>query len=88
MASAAHLRQALRLKLSAGLRAGHGALDDDTALFTSGLFDSLAVMDLVAFIEGETGRRIPAEAVTIENFDSIGRIVAFMAATGGVDGPA
>ena len=54
-----------------------GVIKDDTGLFSGGLLDSLSVMDLVGFVEGEIGCAIPPKDITFENFDSIDRIVRF-----------
>jgi len=48
---------------------------DDTPLFSSGRADSFAVAELILFIESSIGHRLPAMDVTMENFDSIGRIM-------------
>ncbi|MCB1348313.1 MAG: phosphopantetheine-binding protein [Paracoccaceae bacterium] len=53
------------------------ALDDDTALFTSGLLDSVLMQELIMFFEEKTGTQVPAEDVTLENFDTPGAIVAY-----------
>ena len=53
-----------------------GAIDEDTKLFSSGLIDSLSVMDLVCFIEDEIGCSIPPTEITLENFDSINSILS------------
>jgi acyl carrier protein len=71
------LQQALRTALVTQFRIDRGRLDDNTALFSSGLIDSLSVMDLVCFVEGEIGQAVPPANITLENFDSIARIVAF-----------
>jgi len=71
------LRQALRAALVTQFRVERGRLDDDTALFSSGLIDSLTVMDLVCFVESQIGRSVPPGDITLQNFDSIARIVAF-----------
>ena len=71
------LRQALRTELVTQFRIDLSRLDDNSALFSSGLIDSLSVMDLVCFVESEIGRAVPPTAITMENFDSIARIVAF-----------
>jgi acyl carrier protein len=55
-------------------------LDLDTPLFTGGVLDSLAVMDLVAFVEVEAGLRFAADDVVPENLDSVRRILAYVAA--------
>ena len=51
---------------------------DDDDLLTSGLLDSLSVMSVVYFIEQEAGINIPAEDVTIENFESLSAIDAYV----------
>jgi acyl carrier protein len=72
------LRRALRTELVTHFRIDGKGLDDDTALFSSGLIDSLSVMDLVCFVEREIGRPVPPAEITFENFDSIARITAFV----------
>ncbi len=49
----------------------------DTELFTSGLLDSVMMQDLIMFFEEKTGTQVPAEDVTLENFDTPGAIVAY-----------
>jgi D-alanine--poly(phosphoribitol) ligase subunit 2 len=71
------LRQTLHTALVTQFRVDRDGLDDNTGLFSSGLIDSLSVMDLVCFVEHEIGRAVPPTAITLENFDSIARIVAF-----------
>ena len=63
------LRQALAGRF--GIRA---AIKDDTELFSSGLIDSLNVMELVSLVEGEIGQMIPPADIVLDNFDSIERI--------------
>ena len=71
------LREALRAELATRYRVDQANLADDTELFSSGLVDSLGVMEVVGLVERETGRSVPATAITLENFDSIARILAF-----------
>jgi acyl carrier protein len=71
------LKQALKQHIS--VETGATELNDDTALFSSGLMDSLTVFDLVSFVEALVHHRVPPTAVTLDNFDSISRIVAFIA---------
>ena len=71
-------KQALHTALVTQFRIDRNGLDDHSALFSSGLVDSLGVMDLVGFVEGQIGQPVPVEAITLENFDSIARIVAFV----------
>jgi acyl carrier protein len=54
-------------------------LAPDEDLLGGGLLDSLGVMSLVFFIERELGVRVPPEDVTIENFQTLERIDAYVA---------
>jgi acyl carrier protein len=53
------------------------AADED--LLGGGLVDSLGMMSLVYFIEQELGIDVPAEDVTIENFQTLEAIDAYLA---------
>lgn len=50
----------------------------DLALVTNGLVDSAALMRLAAFIERETGLRIPDKDVNVAHFDTIRQITAYL----------
>ena len=52
--------------------------EDDTLLFSSGLLDSFSMVDLIMFIEDTAGVRVHPVDVTLDNFDSIDRILAFV----------
>jgi acyl carrier protein len=54
--------------------------EDDTMLFSSGLMDSFSMVDLIMFIEDTAGLRVHPVDVTLDNFDSIDRILAFVGA--------
>lgn len=62
-------------ELLSGLNVGE---QDD--LLLSGLVDSIGVMHLVAFIEEETGLRVPPQDVVIEHFANIDAIVHYLEA--------
>ncbi|MFT3967146.1 MAG: acyl carrier protein [Sphingobium sp.] len=51
--------------------------DDDTPLFSSGALDSVAMLNLIAFVEERTGIEIRADEVTLDNFDTPARISRF-----------
>jgi len=51
-------------------------IDGDTPLFESGLIDSLAIIDLIAYVEDATGRRIAPRQVHLRYFGTIDRICA------------
>jgi acyl carrier protein len=57
-----------------------GEQDD---LLLSGLVDSIGVMRLVAFIEEESGKRVPPEDVVIEHFATIEHITRYLEAREG-----
>ncbi len=54
------------------------ALTADTPLVSSGLIDSVGLMRLAAFLEDETGIAIPDQDLTVEQFDTLGRIEAYL----------
>ena len=54
----------------------------DTDLLKTGLIDSLGIMRLVAFLENEYKTTIPAQDLTLENFSSVGTIVAYLESGG------
>ena len=68
----AHLVQYLRQKT------GMETLDEKTALFSDGTVDSVGMIDLIVFIESEAGIEVAQEDVTMENFDTVTRILAFI----------
>jgi acyl carrier protein len=47
------------------------AVDEDSYLFDDGLIDSLKILQLIAFVEVETGRAIPDAEVVMEHFRSV-----------------
>ena len=53
-------------------------LTEDTPLFSSNLLDSFSMVDLVRIVEEMTGSRIRPTDLTLENFDSISRILIFI----------
>jgi acyl carrier protein len=79
----------LRARLRRGLVARFGVrdgVDDDTGLFSGGLIDSLSVIELISFVEAEIGLSIPPADITLENFDSINRIVRLAEALTAAEG--
>lgn len=51
---------------------------ETTALFSDGTIDSVGMIDLIAFIEQETGIEVGQADVTLDNFDSIELILAYV----------
>lgn len=50
------------------------SVDGDTLLFETGLVDSMAILELIAFVEGATGRTISARQVLLKHFGTVDRI--------------
>jgi acyl carrier protein len=55
------------------------SLTDETPLFTSGLIDSFSLVSMMSFLETEGKFRINPADVSIDNMDSIGRILSYTA---------
>lgn len=55
-------------------------VDEETPLFSSGLIDSAGMVDLIVHVETEAKIRFAPDEVTLDNLDSIGRILRFAAA--------
>ena len=60
-------------------RADLSKVEDETELFSTGLVDSFAMIDLLFWLEQQTGARVGPEDVSIDNLDTITRIVEFAA---------
>lgn len=58
-------------------------LTDEAPLFSKGLLDSFHLVDLVGYIEGAAGIKVGAMEVNLDNLDSIGKILAFVASKQG-----
>ena len=56
-----------------------GPLSDDTALITSGTFDSQALFNLMVWIERQIGRSIdPASVDFVAEWNTVGDVVGFV----------
>lgn len=60
----------------AGLDAAE--FDDNTELFSGGFIDSFTMASILEFIEEAVGVEVAQSDVTLENFDTVARIVAFV----------
>ena len=52
--------------------------NDDTELFSGGFIDSFTMASLLEFIEEKSGVEVAQSDVTLENFDTISRILSFV----------
>lgn len=64
-------KEAVRDLLKNSLRLDTSKLGDADPLFSSGLIDSFALLELITVLESTFSIRIDAEKATIENLDSI-----------------
>jgi acyl carrier protein len=53
-------------------------ISDATPLFSSNLLDSFSIVELIAFIEAQGEIRVDAWDVSLDNLDSIERILQFV----------
>jgi acyl carrier protein len=51
---------------------------DDTSFLQTGLIDSVGIMELIAFLEGQFQIKIEDHELIPDNLDSIDRIAAFI----------
>jgi len=51
---------------------------NDASLIKSGLLDSIDIVDLIIFIEENTGINIPNNDINEENFDTIDRLMLYL----------
>lgn len=72
------------LKLYLGERMGldTASIEEETPLFSSNLLDSFSMVDLIMFIEKEGGVTLNPADVSLDNLDSIARILRFVEARG------
>jgi len=76
-------REELVTFLGSKTRADLSEIDDDTELFSTGLVDSFAMVDLLFFLEQKLPGKVGPDDVSIENLDSIERILNFVASRNG-----
>ena len=53
-------------------------IDDNTQLFDEGIFDSMGLLNLIAFIEENYKLKINDSELDVENFGSINAIASFI----------
>jgi acyl carrier protein len=58
------------------------SIDEQSPLFSTGELDSMSMMQLIGFVETATGTVVRPEDVTLENFDTVERILRFASAQG------
>jgi acyl carrier protein len=80
MSESTEIKQQLRQYILAASLPGKtpADLEDDTPLRTAGLLDSVATLNLVAFIERTFGIEIEAHEAGVENFDRLDDMTLFV----------
>lgn len=73
-------REELLKYLGKKTRADLSKISDDAELFSSGMIDSFAMVDLLTWLEKKTGARVNPADLSMDNLDSVARILAFAAA--------
>jgi acyl carrier protein len=53
-------------------------VDEHTPLFSSNLLDSFTMVDLISFVESQAGFRMDVWDVSLDNLDSISRILNYV----------
>ena len=51
---------------------------DDVSFLNEGIVDSMNVLELVMFVEKEFGTQVEDADIVPDNFDSVGRLAAFV----------
>ncbi len=64
--------------LEGTLRIDVAGLDADSPLFSSGAIDSFSMIDLITHLEVVSGTRIQPSDITLDNFDTVRRIINFL----------
>ncbi|UXU74674.1 MULTISPECIES: acyl carrier protein [unclassified Paracoccus (in: a-proteobacteria)] len=57
-------------------------IDGDSELFSSGMLDSVAMVGLISFVEEHAGIRVQPGDVTLDNFDTVNAILAYVDSLG------
>ncbi|QRZ12193.1 acyl carrier protein [Paracoccus methylovorus] len=53
-------------------------LEGETELFSTGMLDSVAMVGLISFVEQQAGVRVQPGDVTLDNFDTVDAILAYV----------
>lgn len=63
--------------LKSSLNFDEAGLGPDSALFSNGALDLVAMLNLIAFVEETSGIQVRPEHVTLDNFNSPARIARY-----------
>ncbi|WP_347266555.1 acyl carrier protein [Paracoccus sp. (in: a-proteobacteria)] len=57
-------------------------IEGETELFSTGMLDSVAMIGLISFVENHAGIRVQPGDVTLDNFDTVDAILAYVQSLG------
>ena len=72
--------RALLQFLESNLGVDTAEIERDTSLFSAGVIDSAGMVDLIVFVESTADVKFTPDDITLDNLDSLGRILDFVAA--------
>lgn len=71
-------KESLYVFLQDNLGLDPSVLNEETALFSSGLIDSFSMVELLTHIEDKAAIKIGQEDISLDNLDSISRILSYL----------
>ena len=77
-ASQPELEERIRAFLRRQLGVDDSALTARSALISAGVIDSVDLVRIASFLEGEAGLAIPDADISVENFDSIADMIGYV----------
>ncbi len=72
------MKDAIREFVERELLSGGASVANGDSLLADGMLDSMDVVRLVTFVETHTGRKVPPQDVTYENFQSIDHLAGYL----------
>lgn len=76
-------KQVLLTFLDEVLGVDSAGVEGNTPLFSSGLIDSAAMVELIVFVEKQSGVRFGPDDITLDNLDTIDSILNFVSSQQG-----
>lgn len=62
------------------MRRPGGVASEDMDLLSTGILNSLSLLQLISFVERKFNRQIPVEEIVYENFHSVAAIASYLTA--------
>jgi acyl carrier protein len=64
------------------MRRQGGVINEEMDLLSSGILNSLSLLQLISFVERTFNRQIPVEEIVYENFNSVAAMANYLAGDG------